>query len=90
MRLRELKNGVQICPEITLDSLLYTHNSIALYLASDTDSGHTLVHLLPDIEDASLEVLQKVVEFYKDNLKLETRCGRFEEFLYFSEPFPLG
>lgn len=90
MRLRELKNGTQICPEIQLDSLLDTHHGIAIYLASDKEYGHALVHVLPDFEGESLKKLEASTEFYTKTLNLKARCGRYEEFLYFSEPFPLG
>ena len=90
MRLRVLKPGVEICPETKIDSPLDSHNGIALYLATDAEIGHTLVHLLPGFEDGGLEKLQKLVEFHKKCLGLQTRCGRYEEFLFFSEPFPLG
>ncbi len=89
MRLRELSGGVRICPEIRLDSPLYTHNEIALYLASDNSMGHTLVHMLPS-ETASYTKLEEAVEFYRTTLHVETRCGKYEEFIFFSEPFPLG
>ena len=89
MRFRDLDNGVRICPEIRLDSKLYTHNGIALYLASDDSAGHTLVHLL-SASSASYEKIEAVVEFYRTELHLETRCGHYEEFIFFSEPFPLG
>ncbi|GEM_PF-2159615 len=90
MRLRVLKPGVEICPELKIDSPLDSHNGIAMYLASDSELGHTLLHLLPDFEDGSLEKLQKISQFYNDHLGMQTRCGRYEEFLFFSEPFPLG
>ena len=90
MRLRELKKGTQICPEIRLDSLLDTHHGISLYLASDTEYGHALVHVLPDFEGDSLKKLENAAEFYVKSRHLKARCGRYEEFLFFSEPFPLG
>lgn len=90
MRLRKLKNGTQICPEIRLDSLLDTHHGIALYLATDKEYGHALVHVLPDFEGESLTKLETAAEFYTKILNQKARCGRHEEFLFFSEPFPLG
>ena len=90
MRLRELKSGTRICPEIRLNAHLDTHNGIARYLASDSESGHVLVHAIPDFENDSFAKLEKVADFYRTELKLDVRCGHFEEFLYFSEPFPLG
>ncbi len=90
MRLRELPNGVQISAELRLDSPLYTHNGIAQYLASDSELGHALLHIMPDFEENSLETLERVVSFYEEVLNVKARCGRYEEFLYFSEPFPLG
>ena len=90
MRLRELKSGTRLCPEIRLNAHLDTHNGIARYLASDTESGHVLVHIIPDFENDSFAQLEKVAAFYRSDLNCEVRCGHFEEFLYFSEPFPLG
>ncbi|MBQ4361227.1 MAG: hypothetical protein II767_13335 [Proteobacteria bacterium] len=90
MRLRELKSGTRLCPEIRLNAHLDTHNGIARYLASDTESGHVLVHVIPDFENDSFAQLEKVAAFYRSDLNCDVRCGHFEEFLYFSEPFPLG
>ncbi|MBO4351052.1 MAG: hypothetical protein J6A01_08920 [Proteobacteria bacterium] len=90
MRLRVLKPGVVICPELKIDSSLDSHNGVAQYLASDKELGHALLHLLPDFEDGSLEKLQKISQFYQNHLGIQTRCGRYEEFLFLSEPFPLG
>ncbi len=90
MRLRELQSGTQICPEIKLDALLYAHNGIALYLATDTEYKHALVHIIPDLEASSQTKLQEIADFYDSVLNQETRHGQFEEFLYFSEQFPLG
>lgn len=90
MRLRELKSGTRLCPEIRLNAHLDTHNGIARYLASDTENGHVLVHVIPDFENDSFAQLEKVAAFYRSDLNCDVRCGHFEEFLYFSEPFPLG
>ena len=90
MRLRELKSGTRLCPEIRLNAHLDTHNGIARYLASDTENGHVLVHIIPDFENDSFAQLEKVAAFYRSDLNCDVRCGHFEEFLYFSEPFPLG
>lgn len=89
MQLRELSGGTRICPEIQLNSIFYSHNHVVSYLALDDIIGHSLVHLIP-AEGSSLAALEKVVQFYRNILNIETRCGQFEEFLYFSEPFPLG
>ncbi|MBQ9396409.1 MAG: hypothetical protein IJU23_12975 [Proteobacteria bacterium] len=89
MQLRELSSGTRICPETRLDSLFYSHNNVVSYLALDDVIGHSLAHLIP-AECSSLAILEKVVQFYRDALHIETRCGQFEEFYYFSEPFPLG
>ena len=90
MRLRELKSGTRLCPEIRLNAHLDTHNGIARYLASDTENGHVLVHVIPDFENDSFAQIEKVAAFYRSDLNCDVRCGHFEEFLYFSEPFPLG
>ena len=90
MKLRKIKNGVWISPEIRLDAPLDAHNGIATYLATDEKLGNTLVSMFPESEGAQPEQLQKTVDFYRDVLHLETRCGKYEEFIYFSEPFPLG
>ncbi|MBQ9241713.1 MAG: hypothetical protein IJ165_00545 [Proteobacteria bacterium] len=90
MRLRELKSGTRICPELRLNAHLDTHNGIARYLASDSESGHVLVHIIPDFENDSYAQLEKAAKFYREDLSCDVRCGHYEEFLYFSEPFPLG
>lgn len=90
MRLRKLKNGTCINETITIDTLLNTHNGIATYLASDSKNGHQLLHLFPDFEDNAIDKLKKNVAFHKTHFKHDTQCGQFEEFLFFSEPFPLG
>lgn len=90
MRLRKLKNGTCINETISIDTLLNTHNGIATYLATDSKNGHQLLHLFPDFEDNAIDKLKKNVAFHKTHFKHDTQCGQFEEFLFFSEPFPLG
>lgn len=90
MRLRELKKGTEIDGSLTIDAPLDSHNGIATYLASNHECGHILLHIFPDFEDKSFEKLEKSAAFHRDVLGVEVQYGRFEEFLYFSEPFPLG
>lgn len=93
MRLRSLKNGVQISSDIRIDSPLESHRGIATYLASHKQYGHALVHILPDFDDSAekpLDVLAKAAEFYRNNLGIQAECGVYEEFIYFCETFPLG
>lgn len=93
MRLRSLQSGVQISPDITINSPLESHRGIATYLASHKKYGHALVHVLPDFDDsavAPISVLEKAADFYRNVLKIDAECGNYEEFLYFAEMFPLG
>lgn len=90
MQLKELKSGVQLCAEIRIDSPLDAHHDIALYLATDTQIGHSLVHVLPDVSLDSLQNLQKTAAFYRAHLQCDVRAGHYEDLLYFAEPFPLG
>ena len=88
--MRKLKNGVYICPEIRLDAYFDVHNGIATYLATDEKAGNALVSMYLASEGASSSELEKAVSFYRDTLHLDARCGTYEDFVYFSEPFPFG
>ena len=88
--MRKLKNGVYICPEIRLDAYFDVHNGVATYLATDEKVGNALVSMYLASEGASCRELAKAVSFYRDVLHLEARCGTYEDFVYFSEPFPFG
>ncbi len=94
MRLRSLQSGVKISSDITINSQLESHRGIATYLASHRKYGHALVHILPDFSEDSdvspLSTLEKAAEFYRKELNIDAECGVYEEFLYFSETFPLG
>lgn len=93
MRLKSLKNGVQISAEIRIDSPLESHQGIATYLGSHDRHGHVLVHIFSEVDDAldtPLDILTHAASFYKDYLGIPAECGSYEEFFYFCETFPLG
>ena len=90
MKLRKIKNGVHICPEIRLDAPFDAHNGIATYLATDEKVGNTLVSMYLAADGDAAGELEKTANFYRDILHLEVRWGEYEEFVYFSEPFPFG
>ena len=90
MRLRELKRGTVISDALRVESPLDSHNGIATYLAEDSECGHVLLHLFPEFDENSLPKIENAVAFQRNVLHNVSRGGRYEEFLYFSEPFPLG
>lgn len=89
MRLIKIENGTIVSNEIRIDAILEQDSDVDLYLASDASYGHALLHLMP-AENHAFEALEKAVKFQSDVLHNSVRCGKYEDALYFSEPFPLG
>ncbi|MFA5625725.1 MAG: hypothetical protein WC966_11835 [Bradymonadales bacterium] len=90
MNLRELKAGTLIDNEITLRSLLESHRGITRYLGTYRGNLHVLVHVLPNNTVEGLAALNQAVRVGNELQAANARCGVYEEFLYFSEIFPLG
>ena len=70
VKLRKIKNGVHICPEIRLDAPFDAHNGIATYLATDEKVGNTLVSMYLAADGDAAGELEKTANFYRDILHL--------------------
>lgn len=89
MQITEIKKGTRVSDDIRTDSFLELSGGIAQYLASDDTYGHALLHIMP-AEGHDEEALKKTAQFQSKTLHNEVRCGKYDDTIFFSEPFPLG
>lgn len=89
MQITEIKKGTRISDDIRTDSFLELSGDVAQYLASDDTYGHALLHIMP-AEGHDEEALKKTAQFQSETLHNEVRCGKYDDTIFFSEPFPLG
>lgn len=89
MQITDIKKGTRVSNDIRTDSFLELSGGVAQYLASDDAYGHALLHVMP-ADGHNYEALEKTTQFQSETLHNEVRCGKFEDALFFSEPFPLG
>lgn len=89
MQITEIKKGTRVSDDIRTDSFLELSGGVAQYLASDDTYGHALLHIMP-AEDHDEEALKKTAQFQSETLHNEVRCGKYDDTIFFSEPFPLG
>ncbi len=89
MQITEIKKGTRVSDDIRTDSFLELSGGVAQYLASDDTYGHALLHIMP-AEGHDEEALKKTTQFQSETLHNEVRCGKYDDTIFFSEPFPLG
>ena len=89
MQITEIKKGTRVSDDIRTDSFLELSGGVAQYLASDDTYGHALLHIMP-AEGHDEEALKKTAQFQSETLHNEVRCGKYDDTIFFSEPFPLG
>lgn len=89
MQITEIKKGTRVSDDIRTDSFLELSGDVAQYLASDDTYGHALLHIMP-AEGHDEEALKKTAQFQSETLHNEVRCGKYDDTIFFSEPFPLG
>ena len=89
MQITEIKKGTRVSDDIRTDSVLELSGGVAQYLASDDTYGHALLHIMP-AEGHDEEALKKTAQFQSETLHNEVRCGKYDDTIFFSEPFPLG
>ena len=89
MQITEIKKGTRVSDDIRTDSFLELSGRVAQYLASDDTYGHALLHIMP-AEGHDEEALKKTAQFQSETLHNEVRCGKYDDTIFFSEPFPLG
>lgn len=89
MQITEIKKGTRVSDDIRTDSFLELSGDVAQYLASDDTYGHALLHIMP-AEGHDEEALKKTAQFQSETLHNEVRCGKYDDIIFFSEPFPLG
>ena len=89
MQITEIKKGTRVSDDIRTDSFLELSGDVAQYLASDDTYGHALLHVMP-AEGHDEEALNKTAQFQSETLHNEVRCGKYDDTIFFSEPFPLG
>lgn len=89
MQITEIKKGTRVSDDIRTDSFLELSGDVAQYLASDDTYGHALLHIMP-AEGHDGEALKKTAQFQSETLHNEVRCGKYDDTIFFSEPFPLG
>lgn len=89
MQITEIKKGTRVSDDIRTDSFLELSGDVAQYLASDDTYGHSLLHIMP-AEGHDEEALKKTAQFQSETLHNEVRCGKYDDTIFFSEPFPLG
>ena len=89
MQITEIKKGTRVSDDIRTDSFLELSGAVPQYLASDDTYGHALLHIMP-AEGHDEEALKKTAQFQSETLHNEVRCGKYDDTIFFSEPFPLG
>ena len=89
MQITEINKGTRVSDDIRTDSFLELSGDVAQYLASDDTYGHALLHIMP-AEGHDEEALKKTAQFQSETLHNEVRCGKYDDTIFFSEPFPLG
>ena len=89
MQITEIKKGTRVSDDIRTDSFLELSGDVAQYLASDDTYGHALLHIMP-AEGHDEEALKKTAQFQSETLHNEVRCSKYDDTIFFSEPFPLG
>ena len=89
MQITEIKKGTRVSDDIRTDSFLELSGSVAQYLASDDTYGHALLHIMHAVGHDE-EALKKTAQFQSETLHNEVRCGKYDDTIFFSEPFPLG
>lgn len=89
MQITEIKKGTRVSDDIRTDSFLELSGDVAQYLASDDTYGHALLHIMP-AEGHDEEALKKTAQFQSETLHNEVRYGKYDDTIFFSEPFPLG
>ena len=89
MQITEIKKGTRVSDDIRTDSFRELSGGVAQYLASDDTYGHALLHIMP-AEGHDEEALKKTAQFQSETLHNEVRCGKYDDTIFFSEPFPLG
>lgn len=89
MQITEIKKGTRVSDDIRTDSFLELSGGVAQYLASDDTYGHALLHIMP-ADGHDEEALKKTAQFQSETLHNEVRCGKYDDTIFFSEPFPLG
>ena len=89
MQITEIKKGTRVSDDIRTDSFLELSGGVAQYLASDDTYGHALLHIMP-AEGHDEDALKKTAQFQSETLHNEVRCGKYDDTIFFSEPFPLG